>query len=116
MTPNPTDRDGLVERLLALATSVECDTYTHEEVALLRQAAAALREDARDAVDAARYRWLRANPHGTRFRVPCPDSIPTCRVGHRGPCLMRGELDAAIDAAMQTPSGDGGADQERTHG
>ena len=38
----------LSERLEALAISVECDTYTHEEVALLREAAALARrvEDA----------------------------------------------------------------------
>jgi hypothetical protein len=63
------------------------------------------RQEGEDARDAARYRWLRANPNGTRFRVPCPDSIPTCKVGHRGPCLMGEELDAAIDAAR---SGGGG--------
>lgn len=33
----------LVERLEALATSVECDTYTHDEVATIREAAAELR-------------------------------------------------------------------------
>lgn len=56
--------------------------------------------------DAERYRWLRMNQNGTRFRVPCPDSIPACKVGHRGPCLMGEELDNAIDSAMQQGGGE----------
>lgn len=50
---------SLSERLDALAISVECDTYSHEEVALLREAAALARR-----VEGAPVATLEFGEHG----------------------------------------------------
>lgn len=62
-----------------------------------------LRETARDAEDAARYRWLRNSPSHHFF--------VTRFVGGATIPRYEGEtLDAAIDAAMHAPGGAGGGD------
>lgn len=74
MTPNPTDRDGLVERLLAEADDPwRCSR--DEQADLMRQAAAALREDARDAEARRAVAWLASGDTGMSSVAICKHMV-----------------------------------------
>lgn len=67
----------LVDRLEALATSVECDTYTHDEVATIREAAAELRR-VREA-PVARFKFVGSADPVISFEGCTDEAMSGCR-------------------------------------